>query len=69
MKKNMGLADRVIRTLLAIVFGLMYYAGIISGTVGVILIVLAVVFLLTSLISYCPLYRLFGISTHKNEAI
>lgn len=63
----MGVTDRVIRTLLAVVFGLMYYAGIVSGTVGIVLIVLAVIFLLTSLISYCPFYRLFGISTREKE--
>ncbi|GAB4379485.1 MAG: hypothetical protein Kow0075_10110 [Salibacteraceae bacterium] len=63
MKKNMGITDRVIRTLLAIAFAVLYFTGIISGTLGIVLMVLAIVFLLTSFVSFCPLYTLFGIST------
>jgi len=67
MKKNMGTADRVIRTLLAIVFGVLYFTGTLPGTLGLVLVVLAAVFLLTSLVSFCPLYKPFGISTCKEE--
>jgi len=63
MKKNMGTADRAIRILLAIVVGTLYYMNVISGTLGLILIILAVVFVLTSFVSFCPLYAPFGIST------
>ncbi|MEW6517226.1 MAG: DUF2892 domain-containing protein [candidate division FCPU426 bacterium] len=63
MKKNMGTADRVIRTLLAIVIGVLYFTNVVGGTLGLVLLILAVVFLLTSLFSFCPLYALFGIST------
>jgi len=63
MKKNMGSADRIIRVLLAIVVGVLYFTGTISGTVGIILLVLAGVFVLTSLISFCPLYAPFGLRT------
>ena len=63
MKKNMGNADRIIRTIIALVIGYLYYTGTLSGTLGIVLVVLAVVFLLTSLISFCPLYTLFGIKT------
>jgi hypothetical protein len=63
MKRNMGNADRFIRVLIAAVIGILYYTNIISGTVGIVLLVLAGVFVLTSLISFCPLYSLFGIST------
>lgn len=63
MKSNMGTADRVIRTLVAIVISLLYYYNVISGTLGIVLLVLAGVFLLTSLVSFCPLYTPFGIST------
>ena len=63
MKKNMGTADRVIRILIAAVVAYLYYAGIISGTLGIVLLVLAGVFVLTSLISFCPLYAPFGLST------
>lgn len=69
MKKNMGNADRILRTLLAVVFAILYYTGVISGTIGIILVVLSVVFLLTSLISFCPLYAPFGISTGKDKPI
>jgi len=63
MKKNMGSADRIIRVLLAIVVGVLYFTGTISGTVGIILLVLAGVFVVTSLISFCPLYAPFGLRT------
>ena len=63
MKKNMGSADRIIRTIVAIVLGILYYTDVISGTVGLVLVILAGVFLLTSLVSFCPLYAPFGIST------
>ncbi|MEZ5008752.1 MAG: DUF2892 domain-containing protein [Chitinophagales bacterium] len=63
MKKNMGMADRVIRILLAAVIAILYFNHNISGKVGLILMILAVVFALTSFISFCPLYAPFGIST------
>ena len=63
MKKNMGSADRIIRVLLAIVVGVLYFTGTISGTLGIVLLVLAGVFVLTSLISFCPLYAPFGLRT------
>lgn len=65
MKKNMGSLDRIIRVILAVVFGYLYFTGVVSGVLGIILLVLAVVFLLTSLISFCPLYLPFHISTNK----
>jgi len=67
MKKNMGSADRIIRLIIAAVIIALFYMEIISGTVGIILLVLAVVFLLTSFISFCPLYLPFGLSTCKRE--
>ena len=63
MKKNMGTADRTIRTIIAIVAAYLYFAGIVSGPLGIVLLVVAVIFLLTSLISFCPLYTLVGIKT------
>lgn len=63
MKKNMGTADQVIRTLTAIVIALLYYYDAITGTLGIVLLVLAGVFLLTSFVGFCPLYTLFGLST------
>ena len=68
MKKNMSNPDRIIRTILAVVFGVLYFTGTVTGIFGVVLLVLATVFLLTSLVSSCPLYSLFGISTCSVEA-
>lgn len=67
MKKNMGSADRIIRIIIAAIVAVLYFTGTISGTLGIVLLVLAGVFLLTSLISFCPLYAPFGISTCKVE--
>ena len=67
MKKNMGNTDRLIRLIVAAVVGLLYYTGTISGTLGLVLLVLAGVFVLTSLVSFCPLYAPFGISTCSTQ--
>jgi Protein of unknown function (DUF2892) len=63
MKKNMGNTDRIIRVVIAVIFGVLYFSNVITGTLGLVLMVLAVVFVLTSLVSFCPLYTLFGLST------
>ena len=63
MKKNMGSMDKTIRSIIAAVVAGVYYGNIITGTLGIVLLVLAGVFVLTSLVSFCPLYTLFGIST------
>ncbi|NPD48358.1 DUF2892 domain-containing protein [Lentimicrobium sp. S6] len=63
MKKNMGTADRIIRVIIAAIVGVLYFTGTISGTLGIVLLVLAGVFVLTSLISFCPLYAPFGLRT------
>lgn len=65
MKTNMGKSDRIIRSLLALVMLILYFTNIITGTLGLILVVLSIVFLLTSTISFCPLYVPFGLSTCK----
>lgn len=67
MKKNMGITDRIIRTLIAVVMLILYFTNIISGTLGIILIVVSAVFLLTSLVSFCPLYSILGISSKQKE--
>ena len=61
----MGTADKILRILFAIVIAGLYFANIISGTVAIILLILAGVFILTSFMSFCPLYYPFGISTKK----
>lgn len=67
MKANMGTIDKIIRIALAVLVGVLYFTGQISGTVAIILGVLAIVFVLTSLISFCPLYLPLGISTRSKE--
>ncbi len=67
MKKNMGSTDRIIRFLVAAIIAVLYFSGTISGTLGIVLLVVAAVFLLTSFISFCPLYAPFGLSTCKTE--
>lgn len=63
MIKNMGSADRIIRIIVAVIVGVLYFTGTVSGTLGLILLVLAGVFVLTSFISFCPLYAPFKINT------
>ncbi len=67
MKKNMGNADRIIRTLLAILVAVLYFTDQISGTAAIILGIFAIIFLLTSLVGFCPLYVPFKISTRKKR--
>jgi hypothetical protein len=63
MKTNMGNTDRIIRVILALVFAALYFTGTVTGTWGTVLVVLGGVFLATSVISFCPLYAIFGINS------
>ena len=65
MKKNIGSIDKTIRIIIALVIAILFYAEIITGTLGVVLLILAAVFVLTSIVSVCPLYLPFGIKTCK----
>ncbi len=67
MKKNMGSLDRSLRVIIALVITLLYYNEMIKGTLGMVLLVLAIVFVLTSLVSFCPLYALFKLNTCKRD--
>ena len=67
MKKNMGTVDKVIRILIVVLVLVLYFTHVIGGTLAIILLVLAGVFLLTSLLSFCPLYLPFGLSTREKE--
>ena len=67
MKKNVGTIDKVIRILVAVVIAVLYFTHVISGTIGIILLVLAGIFVLTSLISFCPIWALLGIKTTKKQ--
>ena len=65
MKKNMGSTDKLIRLIIAAVIATLYALGYISGTLGIVLIIVAVIFAGTSFINFCPIYKVFGINTCK----
>jgi hypothetical protein len=67
MKKNMGSIDKAIRLLIALLIVILAFTHVITGTLAIVLIILAAVFVLTSLISFCPLYWPFGINTGKKK--
>lgn len=68
MKKNMGMLDRIIRLVVVVIIAALYYTGQISGVAATILGIVAVVFLVTALLGWCPIYLPFGISTRKSGA-
>lgn len=68
MPVNMSTADRIIRTLVAVAIAVLYFTNRISGTVAIVLGVIAIAFLLSSLVSWCPAYSLFGFSTRKGPS-
>jgi large-conductance mechanosensitive channel len=63
MKKNMGTLDRIIRIAVAVIIGVLYFTGVISGLTAIVLMVIAAVFILTSFVGFCPLYALIGINS------
>ncbi len=65
MKKNMGTVDKVIRILVAMIVVILYFTHVISGTLAIILLLLSGVFIITSFLSFCPLYTIFGLNTKK----
>lgn len=67
MKKNLGLTDRAIRVLAAIVIAILYFTKTVSGSLALFLGIIALVLIFTSLINFCPLYSVFGINTSKKK--
>ena len=67
MKPNMGTTDKIIRLALAAVAAILYFTGVVTGTLGIVVLVIAAVMVLTSLISFCPLYPLIGMNTGKKK--
>ena len=67
MKKNMGMVDKTIRVIIAAVIALLYYLGVISGTLAIVLMIFAIVFIVTSLIGFCPLYPILGMNTKEKD--
>ena len=66
MKKNMGSADRIIRIVIAVIAAVLYFTGTVTGTVGIILLAVAGIFVLTSLVNFCPIYAALGLKTSKS---
>jgi hypothetical protein len=66
MKKNIGSTDKIIRIVVAAILATLFFTKVVTGTLGIVLLVVAAVFLLTSLVSFCPLYPVFKMNTHKS---
>ncbi len=65
MKRNMSNTDRIIRVIAAALFAYLYFSGAVTGALGIVLLVLGGVFVLTSIVAFCPLYLPFKLSTYK----
>jgi hypothetical protein len=65
MTRNMGTTDRVVRTLIAVAIGILYFMGKISGTLAIVLGIVAIAFIVTSFVGWWPSYVPFGLSTRK----
>jgi len=69
MKKNLGSSDKLVRLLISVVLIVLFYTEVLTGTLGIIALVLALVLAITSLVSFCPMYALLGINTCKNKEL
>ena len=67
MKKNVGNTDRIIRLLMAAVFAYLYFSGTVTGTLGLVLVVLGAVFALTRLVGFCKIYTMLGVNTYTTK--
>ncbi len=65
MTINMASWDRIVRFVVAVIFGYLFFTKMVSGVVGIVLLIIAIVFLLTSFVGFCPLYKVFNFSTKK----
>jgi hypothetical protein len=65
MKANMGSTDKIVRIIVAIVIAILFFTNIITGVLGIVLLILAGVFVATSLVSFCPIYAVMGLRTNK----
>ncbi|WP_027880721.1 YgaP family membrane protein [Mesoflavibacter zeaxanthinifaciens] len=68
MKKNMGALDKSLRVLIAIIIALLYYLDVIEGTLAYVLMAISIIFLITSFINFCPLYKILGINTNRRKS-
>ncbi len=67
MKANLGQKDKAIRLLVAVIVMICYFFNVVTGTAGLILLSIAAILILTSLVSFCPLYTILGINTCKTN--
>lgn len=67
MNKNVGSTDKIVRIILAAIFAALYFTGTVTGTLGLVLLVLGGIFVVTSLISWCPIYAIVGLRTCPAE--
>ena len=67
MKNNMGTVDKVIRILIAVIVVVLYFTHVIYGTLAIILLALSAIFVVTSILGFCPLYLPFGLSTREKK--
>jgi len=65
MKRNLSNTDRIVRLVIAALFAYLYFGGVVTGALGIVLVVLAAVFALTAVVAFCPLYAPFKFSTYK----
>ncbi|WP_185218302.1 DUF2892 domain-containing protein [Sphingobacterium mizutaii] len=68
MKTNMGPQDKTIRIIIAVIIAVLFFTKVISGTLAIVLLIVAGIFVLTSLIGFCPLYSLLGVNTCRKKA-
>lgn len=67
MKKNVGVIDRVVRVIIAAVLAILYFAEVVTGTLGIIFLVVAAISLITAAFRFCGAYALFGVNTCRNK--
>ena len=65
--KNMSSADRIIRLIISAIFAILYFSGVTSGALGITLIIVAAIFTLTSMINFCPIYKIIGLKKWENK--
>lgn len=68
MKKNMGGIDRIVRLSVALIIGLLFWQGVVVGALAYLLLAVAAIFVLTSVVSFCPLYTLVGLNTCRVDS-
>jgi len=66
MKRNLSNIDRIVRVVLAALFAYLYFSGVVTGALGIVLLAVGAVFVLTAVVSFCPLYAMFKLSTFKS---